>query len=292
MTMVAGIRARAARRSTSRAGWRSPQLPLLGVPLIYFGVAFLVPLAAVVALALSDQGVSGLLSTVTDDLFLLAVRRTLQVAAIVTAICWVVGVIYAFALLLAGRTLRIVLWAVLIGSLAISVVARTYGWILLMNPSGLLTHLVNAIVPGSGEVQLLGTTTAVYIGMTHVMLPIMVVPLYGALQALPASHVKAAQSLGSPPWRVLRRVVLPQLRTGTIAGATLVFLMAFGFYVTPALVGGPNDFMVATLVELYFAREFEYGAASAVATWVVVGVVGAYLIADRIFEISKHWGRA
>ncbi|MEA2249327.1 MAG: putative spermidine/putrescine transport system permease protein [Solirubrobacteraceae bacterium] len=281
------------RPARPRAGRRPGiQLPFLAIPLLFFAAFFVVPVVAVGALAISEEGVGGVLRAATDDLFLLAVRRTVQIAVIVTALCWAIGLAYSLALVMSGRVLRTILWAVLIGSLTISLVARTYGWILLLRPGGLVTGLVSAIDPGAERVQILGTTTAVYIGMVHVMLPFMVLPLYGAMRAIDPSHIRAAHSLGSTPGRILRRVVLPQLRTGTIAGVTLVFLMSFGFFVTPALLGGPSDFMVSTLVQLYFARQFDFGAASAVATWVVLGVMLVYLVVDQVFDISKHWGRA
>jgi ABC-type spermidine/putrescine transport system permease subunit I len=289
MTVLVAARQRLGRPAGRRLF--SLQSVFVAIPLAFFAFAFVLPLVAVAAMAVSEEGLSGVVSVFGRNLFLVAIRQTFEIAVAVTLICLALGLVYAVALTIAGRAVRIFLWGALVGSVVISLVARTYGWILLLRPGGLVTQAVSAVVPGGGEVQILGTTTAVYIGMVHVMLPFMVLPIYTSLQRIPGAHLRAAQTLGSGPWSVLRRVVLPQLRTGMIAGITLVFLMSFGFFVTPALLGGPSDFMVSTLVQMYFGQQFDYGAASAVGTWVVILVMSLYVMADFVFDISARWGR-
>jgi putative spermidine/putrescine transport system permease protein len=119
----------------------------------------------------------------------------------------------------------------------------------------------------------------------------MVLPIYGALTALDARQIAAAQSMGARPALILRKVVLPQIRPGVLAGTVLVFVLSLGFYVTPAFLGGPSELTLGTIIQREFGQTFDFGAASAMGAALLILVVAICLAADRVLGVSRQWGR-
>ncbi len=125
--------------------------------------------------------------------------------------------------------------------------------------------------------RLLYNLIGVEIGMVHVLLPFMVFPLYGVMTQIDPSLPRAARSLGASPWRAFRHVFLPQSLPGVAAGCALVFLMAVGFYITPALLGGPQQITLATLIEMMVSDMLNWGFGATLSV-LLVGTVGAVFV--------------
>jgi ABC-type spermidine/putrescine transport system permease subunit I len=263
---------------------------LLALPALFLTVFLAVPLGVVVAQALSDIGVSGFGDVVSNPLFTDALRRTALLALTVTAICWPLALVFSLAIVLGGRVLRAALLVALLLTFWISILVRTYGWVLLEQGNGALDKTLHWLGLGHGSVGLLGTTAGMYPAMVHVMQPFMVLPVLAALSVLDPAQVRAAQSLGAGPLRVLWSIVLPSVRRGSIAGATLVFILSFGFFVTPALLGGPSDLTIATLINHEFNQVFDTGTAAAMGTILIVAVLGAYVVLTRVFRLRLTLG--
>jgi ABC-type spermidine/putrescine transport system permease subunit I len=227
---------------------------------------------------------------VSESLFVTAVWRTFVLATVVTTICWVLGTVYAFGLALAGRRMRVFLFAALLAIFWVSLVVRMYGWVLLYQPSGMLGDVLRALHLISKPLDIYPSTLAMYPAMVHVMLPFMIFPLYNALMAIDPSQVRAAESLGAGSLTVVRKVLLPQMRAGSVAGVVLVFLISLGFFVTPAMLGGPSDLTIGTLINLEFGGLFDFGAAAVMGTVVVAAVLALYMVADSLMNVSSRWG--
>jgi putative spermidine/putrescine transport system permease protein len=261
---------------------------LLVLPAALLLLCLLVPLVAIVTTAL-DQGAGYARETVTDAIFLQAVRRTIVLAVVVTLICWVIGTLFSLAMLLTRRSVRIFLVAALFMTFWISLLVRTYGWIILFQPNGLLQSILSSMGLIDGPLNLLQTTPAMYPGMVHIMLPYMILPIVGTLATIEPAQLRAAQSLGARPLTILRRVVLPHMRSGAIAGSILVFILSLGFYLTPRFLGGPEDLTVATIIDREFSQVYDFVAASAMGVTLLVAVLALYVIADRVLGVSKQW---
>jgi putative spermidine/putrescine transport system permease protein len=261
---------------------------LLAIPCAFVALFLVVPLATIFTTALSD-GSAHATSTIGDSLFLESVRRTFLLAAVVTAICLVLGVLYSFAIAVAGTRLRIVLLGALFVTFWISLLVRTYGWILLFQPNGVLDDVLHDAGLLNGPLNLLQTTPAMFPAMVHIMLPLMVLPVLGSLRAIDPRQLRAARSLGATPLTTIRRVILPQMRSGIVAGSVLVFVMSLGFYVTPAFLGGPGDLTASTIINLEFNELFDFSAASAMGAALLLVVLVLYFLADRLFGVSSEW---
>ncbi|WP_328440813.1 ABC transporter permease [Streptomyces sp. NBC_00444] len=272
----------------SRSGARWLFLPPLA--LLLFGLAG--PLVAVVVAGSADHGpVEMFAEPFRSELFLRAAWRTLWLATLVTACTAVLGVLYALALGMSRKALGRVLFGVLFLTFWISLLVRTYGWVLVLQPQGALDALAASLGLPEGGLGLYQTMPGLVPAMVHIMLPYVVLPVYASLRSLDPAQVRAARSLGAGEWLVLRTVILPALRPGAAAGAVIVFVMSLGFYVTPAFLGGPGSQVTATVLGTEFGRMQNLGGAAAMGVVLLVATLGLYLVADRFLRIGEQWER-
>lgn len=265
---------------------------LLALPVAFLVVCLLAPLVSVATTAVGERGWGVFAEVAASDIFVDATRRTLLLAAVVTGCCWVLGLAYGLGLAVTRGAVRALLLGALLVVFWTSLVVRTYGWILVYQPSGPLSRLLVDVGLRDRPLDLLQTAAAMYPAMVHVMLPLMVLPIYGAVRTLDRQRIWAARSLGASPTLLLRKVVLPELRVASAAGAMLVFISSLGFYVTPALLGGPSNLTAGTLIAQEFYELLDFGTASAMGVLLLAAVAGLYLAGDRLLDVSTRWGRA
>jgi putative spermidine/putrescine transport system permease protein len=128
---------------------------------------------------------------------------------------------------------------------------------------------------------------AVYVAMTHILLPFMVLPLYSVMKAVPESLTRAALSLGARPWTAFRRVYLPLTLPGVGAGCLIVFIQALGYYITPALVGGAEDQMISYFIAFYASRTINWGMAAALSLMLLTATLALYFVYSRLAGFGK-----
>src|SRR5690606_35499394 len=139
----------------------------------------------------------------------------------------------------------------------------------------------------SRPLELLYTGAATVIVMTHILLPFMVLPLYSVMRVIDPSYQRAAQSLGSTPWSAFWRVILPLSMPGLSAGALLVFIISIGYYILPALVGGPDGQMISNIIAFHMQRSNHWGLAAALGSLLLVVIVIPYCVYDKLVGASK-----
>jgi putative spermidine/putrescine transport system permease protein len=146
--------------------------------------------------------------------------------------------------------------------------------------------VINGLLLGSGMIReplhLIYNRVGVVIAMTHVLLPFMVLPLYSVMKGIPPSFMRAAASLGAPPLTAFRRVYLPMTLPGIGAGCLLVFILAIGYYITPALVGGASDQMLSYFVAFYTNQTINWGMAAALGGVLLAATLLLYGIYARL----------
>lgn len=155
-----------------------------------------------------------------------------------------------------------------------SVLARSLAWVILLGRRGVLNEWLLSLGAIEQPLPLLFNSLGVQIGMVHVLLPFMILPIWSVLARLDPALPLAARSLGATPARAFLHVVLPLSMPGLVAGMTLVFMLAVGFYITPALLGGPNDLTIAMLIEMV-VRDLLDWSFGAVLSLVLLAAVGA-----------------
>ncbi|MET4638884.1 ABC transporter permease [Mycetocola sp. 2940] len=276
----------------TRAGLGSGAGVLLILPITFLTLVGLVPLSLVAYTAFFGDDESDFLSVIAEPLFVPALLRTLLLAAVVTVVCSVVGIAFSVALLLANRTVRMFMVGALAATFVISLMVRTYGWIIILQPKGLIYEVLHGIGIAVGPLELLQTPLAMYIGMVHVMLPYAVLMTYNSMSTVDPNQLKAAQSMGASGRFAFFRIVMPQSMAGVVAGAMLVFMISLGFYITPAMLGGPQQLTMGTLIGREMRVDFDFQAAAVMGVVLLITVTILYFLAERFFKITKQWERA
>nr|WP_276509606.1 ABC transporter permease [Nocardioides marinisabuli] len=203
-------------------------------------------------------------------------------AGLTTVFCVLLGYPYAYLMVKVGDGLRMLLLLCVVVPFWTSLLVRTFAWILLLQDTGLVNEaLISAGVVDS-PVSLIRTMPGVVIGMVHILLPYYVLPMYAQMRKIDLSLMTAAESLGAPPRRAFWKVFVPLSLPGLISGATLVFLLALGFYVTPALLGSGSTLVIGELIVQQISGVLNWGVGSALAvallvmTLTLLGVVARF----------------
>ena len=244
------------------------RIGLLTVPLVaYLAVFYAVPVLSMLSRATYDNGLTlqVFIKVFQDASFWRVMQITAVISLVTTLVCLVLA--YPLALFMARlkkETANLVMILVLVPFWT-SILVRTYAWMVILGRRGMINDALMALGFTSHPVQILNTRTAVYIAMVHVLLPFMVLPLYGVLRSMDWRLVQAAQGLGAGMLGAFRQVILPLSMPGMAAGCILVFTLSIGFYITPALVGGPSDLMISMLIENE-VRRFDWSSAAAMAS--------------------------
>jgi ABC-type spermidine/putrescine transport system permease subunit I len=242
------------------------------------------PLVAIFVSGGRQFGAAGIIThPLHDTLFVHAAVKTLWLSAVITALTWVVGLVFTLAVGLSRPWLSKTLFGILFLTFWISLLVRTYGWVLTLQPAGALSSVLHS---AGGLYQ---TLPGLLPPMVHVMLPYMVLPMYAGLRNIDAAQVRAARSLGAGELLTLRKVVLPALVPGSVAGAVLVFVLSLGFYVTPAFLGGPSDQLVAIIIGAQLGRGQTLAGTATMGALLLIVVLGLYFIADRWLGIGRQW---
>ena len=213
--------------------------------------------------------------------------RTLGVALTVTLACLALGFPIAYLLAhLRDKTANLLLILVLLPFWT-SLLVRTTAWVVVLQKEGVVNSLLQSLGIIAEPLPLIFNRFGVVVAMTHILLPFTILPLYSVMRQIPASYVRAARSLGASPSLAFWRVYLPQCVPGLSAGALLVFILALGYYITPALVGGATDQMISHFIADNIGRSLNWGLASALSSILLVAVLALYWVYDRVAGVSN-----
>lgn len=266
-----------ARPEPARKRARKPWGPwLLVLPALVLLVAVMgYPLASVTlrSFAEPDWGVQNYVWFFGTPVNLIVLQRTFAISAWVTLVCVICAYPYAFVMTAVGPKLRLVLVLCVLVPFWVSGVVRTLSWVILLQDSGVINTMLRAA--GLSPLRLIRTQTGVVIGMAQVLLPFMILPMYSVMRGIDLRLVQAARSLGARPSKAFFSVYLPLSLPGVYAGSVIVFILALGFYITPALLGGPRSTMLSTLVQNQVLSLLQWGRGGAMG---VVLLVSTFLL--------------
>jgi len=264
----------AALRTADRPSYSVGPFALTLPALLLLLLLFVLPLGRLFALSFEGGSLAWYEKALTGGLYTTILFRTFEIAAIVTVCCLVIGYPVAFLLATTTPMWRAVGFAFVMLPLWTSVLVRTYAWMVLLGRNG----IINRILIDSGFMEqplpMLNSRMAVILGMVHVMLPFMILPIYSAVTRIDPDLPKAARGLGASGLRIVTTIYLPLTLRGIVAGVTLVFVVSLGFYITPALLGGGKVLMFAMVIEQQ-VREF--------LAWNFAGALSVILLAVTLF---------
>jgi putative spermidine/putrescine transport system permease protein len=289
LTTIAGAtRDRLASREWPQWLERAAPAFLLAPTLLLLLVFFVYPLVVVLSRSFTEPsfGLENYTALWESRAFRAVMRNTFVIAAWTTVISLVLAYPVAYKLAtLPTRWARVLLVLTLV-PLFTAILARLYAWTILLGNQGTVNDVLVATGITDSPVDLLFTRTAVVVGMVHVMLPYMILVLYSTMVGIDRSLLDAARSLGASRLQTFRRVFLPLSMPGVYAGCLLVFILSLGFFITPAVLGGPGDLTIATFVQQQVAI-LKWGAATAMSVVLVVVTLILFVFFDRLFGTER-----
>jgi len=227
-----------------------------------------------------------------DPFYRGTLAATLVLGAAVTALALALGYPVAYGLARGRHRGRAVLRLCVVAPLLVSVVIRTYGWIVLLANNGAVNQALLALGLVDQPVKFLFTHTGVLIGLVHFALPVAILSLVGVIEAVDRSLEDAARGLGAGAWRAFWAVTFPLTLPGVAAGGMLIFSLTVAAFVTPALMGGPSLIVLSTLIYQQMTVTLEWGFGAAVATILLVVATGLFLAAQRGLASMRGTGAA
>ena len=271
----------------------SPFLLTLPSGLVY-ALVLLLPLIGVAVLSLQgfdfDKGIlprwnlANYADLATDSLFREVLERTFRLSVITTAICLLIGVPEAWIVHRMAPRWRGLMLLVVVGPLLVSVVVRTFGWMVLLGTNGLVNDALVAIgIPGA-PFRLMFTELAIVIGLVHVMVPLVVLSVWASLGRLDPALARAAESLGAGRLTTFRRVILPNIMPGVLGGALMVFCLSASAFATPAMLGGKRLRVVASMAYNEFLNTLNWPLGAAIAVLLLLAILLCTLLWTRLVE--------
>lgn len=255
---------------------------LLTVPaVLLLLVALGYPLAQVVLRSFTDPqlGLDNYIWFFSRPVNLTVFWRTFEVSAWVTLLCLILGYPYAWMMTAVSARMRMLMILCVLVPFWVSGVVRTLAWVILLQNSGVINRVVMAL--GFEKLRLIRTQTGVIIGMTQVLLPFMIMPLYAVMRGIDLRLVQAAQSLGARPVLSFLQIYLPLSLPGILGGTVIVFILGLGFYITPALLGGPRATMLSTLAQQQVLQQLNWGRGGAMGVILLVSTLLLLAVAAR-----------
>ncbi len=234
---------------------------------------------------------AGNLVSVSEDrrIYVPLFIRTLWLSALIAGLCLLLA--FPVAHLLATLPLRYsnLLMIFVLLPFWTSLLVRTTSWIVLLQSQGVFNDILVllGVVGEDGRVQLMYNQMGTIIAMVHILLPFMVLPLYSVMKTIPPSYMRAARSLGATPWTAFWRVYFPQTVPGIGAGILLVFILAVGYYITPALVGGSSGQLISNMIAFHMQQSLNWSLAAALGALLLFGILVLYWLYDRIVGIDN-----
>ena len=222
-----------------------------------------------------------------EQVYIMLFQRTLWVAFLVTALCFVLGYPLAYFISQRDDRTRHLLLILVLLPFWTSLLVRTTSWIALLQTNGIVNDGLAFFGGDGARLDLMHNMTGTLIAMTHILLPFMILPAYSVMLSVPPSMTRAAISLGATPWTAFWRVYFPMTLPGAAAGGLLVFILALGYYITPALVGGRSGQLISNMIQFHMQNSLNWGLAAALGGVLLSIVMVLYFIYARVIGLSR-----
>jgi putative spermidine/putrescine transport system permease protein len=276
-------------REAMRRYWTSRDGVLVLPALALFAAVYLYPLSRLGLLSLFDPTftVKHYRVLFREPAYLTALENTLTLSVSVTAIALALAYPLAYLMTTVSARTRSILTAFVLVPFWTSILVRTFAWLVILGKNGLVNQTLLALGVVTAPVPLIHNQVGVEIGMVHVLLPFMVLPLYSVMAGIDTNLLNAARSLGAPPIQVFLRVFFPLSLPGVHAGCLLVFLSAVGYYITPALLGGPRQITIAMLIDLVVNDLLNWGFGATLAILLLTAVIVLLVVLTSALGLGR-----
>ncbi|HWT96405.1 MAG TPA: ABC transporter permease, partial [Terriglobales bacterium] len=287
-TMFAAISTapyRASRLPRLTFGGLRPALPAL----VFLFLFMVVPLSSLLLLSFTtpELGLGNYAKLLADATYGRVLLDTFSVAGLVTVVSLLIGYPVAWLLAILPSRVAQFLFAIILLSMWTNLLARTYGWMVLLQRTGVINRLLMQLGVIDTPLSLINNLAGVTIGMTYIMLPYIILPLHATIAAIDPAIMQAAAITGAKPRQIFWHVMLPMSLPGIGAGCMMVFVMALGYYVTPALLGGTSNMMLAEMIAQQVQSLLNWGLGSAAAFILLAVTLVFYAIYIRAVGLGR-----
>ncbi|MCA0030140.1 ABC transporter permease [Mesorhizobium sp. B263B2A] len=260
--------------------------------LVLIALFFVVPVLALLLRSITEPepGLQNYATLLGDGTYARVFFNTFLVAAVVTAVTVLVAFPVAWMLAIMPSGLASIVFGIIILSMWTNLLTRTYAWMVLLQRTGVINRALLAIGVIDQPLPLINNLTGVTIGMVYIMLPFMILPLVGTLRAIDPMTLRAAALCGASPFQAFRRILLPLSLPGIAAGGLMVFVMSLGYFVTPALLGGTSNMMLAEMIAQMIQSLLNWGLGSAAAFILLVVTMALYALQLRLVGARRMSG--
>jgi len=271
---------------------RSGGFALAAPAILFLAVFFLIPVLMLLLRSVLEPvpGFQNYRELLGSSSYLKVFLNTFTVSAIVTVVTLVLAFPVAWLLVILPRFWSMLLFGIILLSLWTNLLARTFAWLVLLQSTGLINRGLIALGLIDTPLPLVNNLVGVTIGMTYIMLPFMILPLHATMSSLDPAIMRASAICGATRWQVFLRVFLPACVPGIAAGALMVFVMSLGYFVTPALLGGMSNMMLAELIAQLVQSLLNWGLGSAAAFFLLLVTISIYMLQLRFFDPFKSAG--
>lgn len=251
-------------------------------------IAFAYPVFWLLLRSFSDPvwGLQNYGKALGSFIYLKVLWNTVSIAGSTTLLCLLLGYPMAYSMVHSSTLIKKLLIFVVLIPFWTSILVRTFAWMILLQPNGVLNDVLIGIGLIETPLELIFNRTGVLIGMVQILLPFMIFPLFSVMGRIDNSYVLAASNLGAPPIKQFIRVYLPLSLPGIVTGSMLVFIISLGYFITPALLGGRTDIMIAQLIEQNISEFGNWGLSSALAIVLLVGTGLIFGIVHKVFKVG------
>ena len=224
-----------------------------------------------------------------DSIYLKLFWRTMLLSSLITFLTFIIGFPLAYMLASVSTRLSNILIIFVLLPFWTSLLVRTTSWIALLQQEGVINDflVLVGIIGNDGRLAMIHNATGTVVAMTHILLPFMVLPLFSVMKTIPKSYVRAAVSLGAHPWKAFWKVYFPNTGSGIGAGSILVFIIAIGYYITPALVGGSSGTFISNRIAYHISSSLNWGLGAALGVILLGIVLALFVLYDRIVGINN-----
>lgn len=281
--------------TTNAPFWRSPafrQFMLVLPALIALFIFFVAPLGRILVKSLFDPNLTfkHYIYFFSDSLYTHVMWITMQIAVMSTLTALFIGYPVAYVLRRARPNIRNLFLMAIMLSFMISLLVRNYSWIIVLQRNGVINTLLQSIGIIDAPLKLLHNKFSVMVGMTHIFVPYIIFPIYSVMMGTDLNLEKAARNLGATRWQTFWRVTFPLSLPGVGAGALLVFIMAIGFFITPALLGGRKEQMLSNLIQIQVVDLLNWPFASAMSVILLIVTLIIFYFYNHYLGVERLWG--
>jgi len=263
---------------------------LLAVPLFYILYLLVLPMFGFFKLSVFDENgftLKYIVDMFSTTIYLNVIWTTIKTATIVTFITLLISYPFAYYIVqMQSKTWKTTIVVVVTISLWLSIIARTFSWSILLQDQGIINKFLINLGIITEPLPLLYNLTGVIIGMSHILLPYMILNLISVMQGIDTRLIQAAEGLGAKPFRAFLQIYFPLSLPGVISGSLLVFVMSLGYYITPALLGGSKDMMISTLISQNITRTLNWNLAATLALFLFI--ITLLLLLLSYFLVRKN----